>query len=518
MVTAGENDMKAGTLVATGIDAKTMARRLSLVDAVRLLLWLVALSGAVQAQSALGDFDYTIEGGKVTIVEYIGLGGAVAIPGEIDRLPVTSIGDWAFASCGDSLTSVTIPDSVTSIGYSAFELCTGLTSVVMGNHVSSIGDYAFLGCTGLTSVTIPDSVTDLGLSAFESCTGLTRVVIGSRVSSIGDYTFFECRGLTSVTVPNSVTSLGPSAFEGCSGLTSVVIGNQVSSLGDYAFADCINLNGAYFQGNAPSVGLGVFEGDNRVIIYYLPGKTGWGATLDSRPTELLASPAIAGLNPTYGPAAGGTRVTITGAGLIGATAVKFGTRAASSFTVNSATQITATAPGGSAGQKVDVSITTPGGVSANTAADDYTYNNLTAKQFVFAGRIYELVTTKATWTQAQALAAAATLNGRKGHLAVIESAAENTAVYEGMDSIADLDVLMPWATYKHPDSGARGVWLGRLRQRRLHPWRLRGQFLLACSWGDGRGEVLARRNAAAVRFRPGGRRRLRQLGEWRGWR
>ena len=113
---------------------------------------------------------------------------------------VTSIGWSAFEDCTDctGLTSVVIPDSVTSIGGDAFYNCRGLTSVTIGNSVTSIGWSAFYGCTGLTSVTIPDSVTSIESYAFSSCSGLTSVTIGNSVTSIGDYAFNNCPGLTSV--------------------------------------------------------------------------------------------------------------------------------------------------------------------------------------------------------------------------------------------------------------------------------------------------------------------------------
>jgi hypothetical protein len=113
--------------------------------------------------------------------------------------------------------------SVTSIGISAFEGCTGLTSVTIPNSVTSIGDYAFYDCTGLTSVTIGNSVTSIGRYAFGQCDRLTSVTIGNSVTSIGSSAFSDCSGLTSIEIPNSVTSIGNYAFRDCSGLTSVTI-------------------------------------------------------------------------------------------------------------------------------------------------------------------------------------------------------------------------------------------------------------------------------------------------------
>ena len=161
---------------------------------------------------------------------------------------VKSIGSSAFSGCS-GLTSVTIPNSVTSIGESAFRGCSGLTSVTIPNSVTSIGNYAFRDCSGLTSVTIPNSVTSIGDCAFYDCSGLTSVTIPNSVTSIGWYAFVDCSGLTSVTIPNSVTSIGYQAFSGCSGLTSVTIGTGVTSIGDYAFSGCSGLTSVTFHCN-----------------------------------------------------------------------------------------------------------------------------------------------------------------------------------------------------------------------------------------------------------------------------
>ena len=120
-----------------------------------------------------------------------------------------------------SLTSITIPNSVTEIGGSAFEGCSGLTSITIPNSVTSIGSSAFYRCSSLTSITIPNSVTSIGYEAFRECSGLTFITIPSSVTSIGDGAFEGCRGLTSITIPNSVTEIGGYAFYRCSSLTSM---------------------------------------------------------------------------------------------------------------------------------------------------------------------------------------------------------------------------------------------------------------------------------------------------------
>jgi len=197
---------------------------------------------------------------------------------------VTSIGISAFYNCS-GLTSVTIGNSVTSIGNSAFSNCSGLISIIVDesnpsfssiegilynndattliycpitkktvtipNSVTSIDYSAFYGCSGLTSVTIPNSVTSIGERAFSGCSGLTSVTIGNSVTSIGYYAFSGCYGLTSVTIPNSVTTIVQSAFSNCRGLTSVTIGNSVTSIGKYAFSGCSKLTSIYCQGTKP---------------------------------------------------------------------------------------------------------------------------------------------------------------------------------------------------------------------------------------------------------------------------
>jgi hypothetical protein len=157
-----------------------------------------------------------------------------------------------------------------------------MDGVLFNKKGSVLGVYP-AGKTG--AYTIPNSVTSIGNSAFLLCTGLTSVTIPNSVTSIGDSAFNSCTGLTSVTIPNSVTSIGKSAFNGCTGLTSVTIPNSVTSIGNYAFRGCSGLQGVYFLGNPPSLGTDAFVGATAATVYYLPGTTGWNAIFAGRPTK-----------------------------------------------------------------------------------------------------------------------------------------------------------------------------------------------------------------------------------------
>ncbi len=357
------------------------------VSIMGLILWLM-LPAPAHAQ-----YNYTNNSGKITITQYTGSGGAVTIPGTINSLPVTSIGNAAFYNCA-KLTNITIPNSVTSIGYSAFSGCTSLASVTIPNSVTNIGNYgfnrcaslvsitvgknvksigdgafsdctslaaitvdsmnpnycsldgvlfnqsqttliqrpggkvgnftipnsvqsignsAFSGCTNLASIAIPDSVTNIGNYGFDSCTSLVSITIGNNVKSIGDSAFIGCTSLTNIIIPksvthigdeafsectslanimigNSVTSIGLFAFFGCTELTSATIGNSVTSIGTQAFRYCDSLKGIYFKGNAPSLGSSVFSGDDKATVYYLAGTKGWTATFGGLPTAVWSLP------------------------------------------------------------------------------------------------------------------------------------------------------------------------------------------------------------------------------------
>ena len=166
----------------------------------------------------------------------------VNIPGS-----VTEIGIHAFEEC-ISLTSVTIPNSVTSLGGAAFHSCTGLTDIEIPNNVTSIGLYTFYGCTNLTNVEIPNSVTLIYDNAFSNCTALKNLTMPSQLRKIGQSVFKDCTGLETLNVP-SAEAIDASAFSGCTALTSVSLPKNVKTIGNAAFRYCENIKDVYYAGS-----------------------------------------------------------------------------------------------------------------------------------------------------------------------------------------------------------------------------------------------------------------------------
>ena len=194
-----------------------------------LLFFLMMLPLVASADPVIIDgiwYNLTAETKQAEVTtDYPWYTGSVVIPEKVTyesvEYSVTSIGDYAFQM--SSITSITIPNSVTSIGKQAFYLCEGLTSVSIPNSVTSISQKAFEACSGLTSVNIPNSLKWIEKGTFAGCKNLTSITIPNSVTYIGKEAFKSCSGLTSLTIPNSVTSIDSQAFEGCSGLTSIVV-------------------------------------------------------------------------------------------------------------------------------------------------------------------------------------------------------------------------------------------------------------------------------------------------------
>jgi hypothetical protein len=270
-----------------------------------LLPVLVAVVGVLVACPSQAQFTYTTNNGTVTITGYTGTDANVVIPTTIDGLPVTSIGYEALDAI--SLTSVTIPNSVTNIGDGAFSYCSSLTTIAVdlaNQNYSSIGGVLFdkdqktliryPSAKDGASYTIPNSVTGIGDSAF-FFTSLTSITIPNSVTSIGGAAFSQCNGLTNVTIPSSVTNIGILAF-GDASLTAITVDSanrnyssiggvlfdksqktliqypaansgasytipdSVTNIGDSAFGGCYSLTSVTIPNSVTSIGDSAFSG------------------------------------------------------------------------------------------------------------------------------------------------------------------------------------------------------------------------------------------------------------------
>jgi hypothetical protein len=293
---------------------------------------LLAAVGLLVCSGAQAQYSYTLNGdGTATVTGYTGGGGHVSIPHKIAGHKVSAIGDWAFYQ-NTSITSLTLPESVTRIGELAFEDCPNLADIDFGNGLTSIDTSfggsaltsvkipkgvvsiqgSFWSCLDLTSVTIPASVRSME-NNFYYCLSLKTITVDSRncvyssadgvlfdkdqtelllcpagktgvyrsprsVTSIGEYAFAWCTDLSGVVLPEGVTNLGFGSFYACTSLSSITIPASVTRIDDWAFAQCYDLTAIHFLGNAPILGgFDLFFNDNvnRIVAYYQPGTIGW---------------------------------------------------------------------------------------------------------------------------------------------------------------------------------------------------------------------------------------------------
>ena len=273
-----------------------------------------------KSQSALktvGNYIFYDNGTELYFVKYIGIDTEVTLPkydggkeygiwrGAFyadDKITsvvipnsVTTIGENAFYKC-DLLTNISIPDSVTSIDGKAFANCKSLTNVTIGNSVTSIGEGAFMGCTSLTNVKIGDSVMSIPDDAFERCTSLkyneynnalylgnennpylvlvqakdtsiTSCEVHSAAKVIADSAFYNCKLLTSVKIGDALTIIGENVFYRCTSLTSVTNLKSVEIIGKSAFAGCTSLTSIIISNSVTSVGDRAFYGCLSITIY-----------------------------------------------------------------------------------------------------------------------------------------------------------------------------------------------------------------------------------------------------------
>lgn len=250
--------------------------------------------------------DFTFDATTGTIKKYNGNDAVVNIPSEINGTPVTTIGNAAFRD--SSVTSVTIPASVTEIGSNAFAGCTNLTSVTYGGDWSKLTiqsgnpavedaaneqlfDFEFiLNNTAVTvtrykgtaaDVTIPSRykgkpVTVIDPVAFCNNSAVTSVTIPDSVTAIPDYAFGYCSQLTNISIPNSVTFIGFSAFNSCTSLKSITLPSSLSTIQSYAFYNCENLKTIRIPVSVTSIGNYAFDVCPSLMTVTYPGsKTQW---------------------------------------------------------------------------------------------------------------------------------------------------------------------------------------------------------------------------------------------------
>ena len=257
------------------------------------------------AYATSGDYTYMLlEDGGARIIDYTGDAEALTVPAELDGHLVRQIGDRAFTACF-SLTSVTLPEGLTSIGEDAFRHCESLTSIALPEGVTAIGDNAFFSC-GLTSIALPDSLTSMGANPFLGCSSLTAIDIspdhpvfaqadgvlyekasGTLVCypagkaddsfavpegtlSIGDDAFDGCFFLTSVALPEGLTAIGEGAFAGCFFLRTVTLPDSLTTIGDSAFMACFALSAVALPEGLISIGDDAFVGCASLTSIALP--------------------------------------------------------------------------------------------------------------------------------------------------------------------------------------------------------------------------------------------------------
>ena len=240
------------------------------------LLSLPVFADVVEEMEKLtcGDYTYVLlEDGGARITGYDGDDAELTVPDELDGYPVQEIGEDAFSFC-NSLTSVILPDSLSSIGDDAFSRCSFLTSITLPDSLTSIGGNPFSGCSSLAEIdvspdnpvfvqidgvlyekatktlicypagkagdsfAVPDGILVIGDDAFSFCNALTSITLPDGLASIGDFAFSGCYSLTSVTLPDGLTSIGDLAFFYCSSLTSVTLPDSLTSIGYFAFMGC----------------------------------------------------------------------------------------------------------------------------------------------------------------------------------------------------------------------------------------------------------------------------------------
>ncbi|WP_397444971.1 leucine-rich repeat protein [Polaribacter sp. R77954] len=234
-----------------------------------LLLAFCIFLGALQAQDfTINSVNYTVidaTNNYVTVARNAGFAGNLTLPSTVDytengstiTYTVTKINAQAFQST--SITSITIPNSVTVIGEQAFSYCSALTNISLPNSITTIPEQFLRGSKAIESIVIPNSVTSIEDTAFFECSKLKTITLSSILEDIGVYSFSET-AIESIELPNTLTTLGSFAFISCTNLKSIVIPNSVTNIGNNTFQYCTSLSSISLPNTIVRTGSNTFEG------------------------------------------------------------------------------------------------------------------------------------------------------------------------------------------------------------------------------------------------------------------
>lgn len=156
---------------------------------------------------------------------------SIVLPDKLTSLPIA-----CFQQCS-ALENIVLPNSITSIASSCFKGCSSLTNIVLSNTLTSLPDYCLQDCSSLTSVTLPNGLTDVGRACFQNCSSLQNINLPENIVSLGQYCFYGCSNLTSVTLPSGLTDIGKACFQNCSSLTNIILPNTITSIGQQSFGN-----------------------------------------------------------------------------------------------------------------------------------------------------------------------------------------------------------------------------------------------------------------------------------------
>lgn len=208
----------------TIINTKHIFMRKFLLTVLSCLAFCFALA---QETATIDGIKYSLYSNGEAAISYQDeyLTGDIVIPEKVSYndidYTVTKVDDEAFKN-ETGITSIVLPNSITSLGFNCFSGCSRLKSITLSENITELGGNCFYGCSSLESVTLPDGITSLGRSCFKGCSSLESITLPESITSLSNYCFEGCSSLTSITLPNSIIDLGHYCFRYCENLKSVV--------------------------------------------------------------------------------------------------------------------------------------------------------------------------------------------------------------------------------------------------------------------------------------------------------